>query len=236
MESNTSNQSATLEQLNQKLDFLTEQVTYLTHKQRSWDELREDMAPIVNDGYQVLVDELSQLDREFSLEDVFDLGRKLLRNTRGLIQLVDQLRSMQDLLLDISPLSKDVFAATVERLDGMERTGHFAILREALGLFDRIAEGFGPEDVRAFGDNVVQLLTTLQNLAQPDVLALVNRSVEVVRDDRIAVPKGLFGFLKAFRDPAVRRGAAVMMNILRELVPDRASESVLALPAPATID
>jgi uncharacterized protein YjgD (DUF1641 family) len=224
----------TLSQLNAKLDFLTEQVIYLTRRQRAWDELREDMAPIVNDGYQVLVDELSQLDREFSLEDVFELARKLLRNTRGLIRLVDQLRSMQDLLEDLSPLSKDVFSATVEKLDEFEHGGHFALLRETASIFERIAEAFSPDDVRALGNNIVGMLTTLRNLTQPDVLSLLNTSLKAAREDEIPVPKGLFGMVKALRDPAVRRGVAVMLNILRQIVPERENGkgNALMLPAP----
>ena len=75
--------------LHRKIDLLTDQVLYLTARQRAFDDLKADVTPIVNDAYQVMVEELSQVDRDFTLEDLTDLGRKLLRNTRNISKMLD---------------------------------------------------------------------------------------------------------------------------------------------------
>ena len=209
------NTAELLADLNRKVDLLTQQVTFLTRRQLAWDELKHDMAPVVNDLYQMAVEELAQVDREFTIDNLLYLLRKLLRNTNTLTGLLDQVTSMADLVEDVLPLSKQMHYAAIERLDELERRGAFAFTRELGRIGERVMDSFTPEDVERLGDNIVHILNTLKSATQPDLLDLVNDTLDVIRQGHPIRPMGLVGLLKATREPDVRLGLGVVMEILR---------------------
>lgn len=108
---------------------LTEAVDYLVRRQRALDELKEDLTPVATEAFQVLTVELARMDEDFSLDDLVELGRKLVRNTRNLSRALDQLDSVMDLVGDVGPLSTEVFHVAVSKLDQLERDGHMDMLR-----------------------------------------------------------------------------------------------------------
>jgi uncharacterized protein YjgD (DUF1641 family) len=218
-------QNQTLLELNQKIDVLTNQVQVLAQyvqdqqrRQREWDELKADLVPVANDMYLVAVEQLSEIEAYVQLEDLVYLMKRLARNSQNVERLLDQVESLSDLLQDASPIVNEAVLSTVEELDAMEQRGYFNLAKEGKYVLDQVVDAFGPEDARQLGDNIVTILTTVKEMTQPEVMGMVQnlagglRHVEAMPQD---ASTSLWGLLKQFRDPKVRRGLAMTMGMLR---------------------
>ncbi len=224
-----------LELLHKKIDFLTEQVMQTQRRQREMEELRQDLTPVINDVFKTAVEELDQVAPYFSYEDLIFLIKKLLRNVRNLTAMFDQMESARDFLRDATPLSKEVFQTTLEKLDEMERKGYFAFFAAALDIVDKVVTSFTEEDVRQLGDNIVLIINTIKQLTQPEMLTTVHNALNVYRNINVTPPEkmSLFGLMKEVNSPEVRKalstGLAMLKNISQNLeaqkkADDRAAE------------
>ncbi len=224
-------QNQAMLELNQKIDMLTAQVQALTdhaeqqqRRQREWDELKADLTPIVNDMYLVTVEQMAEIEPHVRLEDILFLLKRLARNTRNIENMLDQLESLSDLVQDISPIVDESFISLVEQLDAMERRGYFTLVKEAQYVLDNIVDAFGPEDVRQLGDNVVTILTTVKEMTQPEIMNTVQNlagSMRKVETDASEVSTSFWGILKQMRDPQVRRGLAMTLEMLKAVGDDQ---------------
>ena len=219
------NGSGGLQGLNEKLDLLTRQVAFLTEqaeadrrRRQEWEDLQADLMPIVKDIYGVAVDEMSALQPYVEADDLVYLLRKLARNVRTFNELLGQVESVTDLMKDLVPLSHDAMGAAIAQMAVMEEKGYFGFLRQGMYVADQIVTSFSENDVRQLGDNVVLILNTVKALTQPEIMNLANNltsAFEEVEDHAEELPTSLFGLLGQMRDPEVRRGLAVMMEVLK---------------------
>lgn len=218
-------QESVLVALNCKLDRLTAQVAFLAEeaeiarRQRLiWSDLQEDISPIIRDLYNVAEEEMVTLRPHVELDDLLFFVRRLARNVRTFNGLLDQLESAKDFVADAAPLTKEMINEITGQLDQMERKGYFGFLRQGMYVADQIVTSFGEDDVRQLGDNVVLILNTVKALTQPEIMNLANNltsAFEEAEDHAEELPTSLFGLLGQMRDPEVRRGLAVMMDVLK---------------------
>lgn len=212
----------TMLELNQKIDALTEQVAYLTEEARQqqrrrqeWDELKSDLTPIATDVFRLSVQQLDEVESYVQLEDVLRLAKRMMRNTRNLEQMLDQLESGLEMWRDVGPLTQDAFLTLMTRLDEMERRGYFLFLRGGMDIMDRIVTSFSEEDVRQLGENVVLILQTIKEMTQPDIMRLVQNTTAVIREEEPDENISMLRLLRQFNDPAVRRGLSRTLTVLR---------------------
>ncbi len=213
--------------LEQKIDALTAQMQVLAdyvdeqrRRQREWDELKADLTPIINDVYLASVEQLAEIESDFQLEDLVYLLKRLARNTRNLEYMLDQLESLRDLLRDTGPIINDAVVSAVTALDDLDRRGYFTALQETRYIADNIVAAFGPQDIRQLGDNVVTILTTVKEMTQPEIMTTVQNLAHGVRQAEAAPQEtstSLWGLMKQFRDPQVRRGLAVTLGMLKAI-------------------
>ena len=215
-EARLSEQMATLDA---KLDRIGGQLDALTQRQRAMQELRADMGPVLHEAYSVVVRELSALDGQVTLDDLMGLGLKLLRNARTLSGFFDQLTSIHGLYEDFRPLGREMLDAATDRLQDLERRGHFTLLREAGKLLDKLAATATPEDLKTLGENLPVLLEMLRVLTQPELLQLAQRTLATLQRTDIEAPKGVLGLLRALRDDDVRHGMGIALTMLKQLRP-----------------
>lgn len=213
----------TLAELNQKLDRLATQVEFLTEeahrqkrRQQEWDELKDDLIPIGNDIFRLSVEQLEEIQQHVQFEDVLCVIKRLLRNTRNLGEMLDQLESMMELARDLSPLSQDAFLALMNRLNEMERKGYFVFLQGGLDIADRIVTSFTEDDVRQLGDNIVLILQTVKEMTQPEIMTMLRDTATVVKDEE-PVDTSLLSLIRQMNDPAVRRGFAKTLQVLKSV-------------------
>lgn len=218
-------QTQALLELTQKMDTLTAQVQALAEhayeqrrRQQEWDELRADLTPVALDAYQVVVEQLDEMEPYMQLEDLLHLFKRLARNTRNIEMLLDQVESLTDLARDAAPILNDAVLMSVQQMDALERRGYFRLLKEGQYVLDNIVSHFGPEDVRQLGDNAVTILTTVKQMTQPEIMGMMQNLAGGLRRAESApeqLDTSLWSLLKQLRDPQTRRGLAITLGMLR---------------------
>ena len=230
------NRSDQLAEISQKLDLMAQsigvlgaQVNYLMERaevnrrrQQTWDDLFEDLTPVVNDVYQVAETQLEEMQQFVTLDDVMELVKRLARNTRNLNDMLDTLESAQDFIRDAAPLTKDMMTEATTQLTELERKGYFGFVRQGMYVMDQVVTSFSEEDVKQLGDNVVLILNTVKALTQPEMMTMLNNLTQGFHDAESEAQAGqldigMFGLLKQMRDPEVRRGLAITLETLRRV-------------------
>ncbi len=208
--------SAELTELNAKLDYLIEQMDAQRQRQAMLEELWRDMQPIIRDASDIAVQELAEVDGAFRMEDLVALMKAFLRNTRTFITLVEQLEALVDFMPDVNRIMTPAVDQLVEQLALLEEKGFFKFANGLLYVVDQVLSAFDEEDVRALGDNVVTILTTVRNMTQPEVMTLANRAIESV-EAPVEEDVSVWRLMREMRDPATRKGMARLLHMLKAL-------------------
>ncbi|MGD8813739.1 MAG: DUF1641 domain-containing protein [Anaerolineales bacterium] len=202
--------------LHQKIDHLTEQLEAQRRRQQVWDDLFNDLAPVGNHLVKLTIDELAEIGSDFELQDLLFLVKRLLRNSRSLLLLLDRLEALMGISDEVQLLGKQAFTTVVENLDRMEREGYFTFARESWRIFEKIVNEFSVEDMQALGDSIVPLRSTLRKLTQPEFLMLADRSLEALQapngDDKTV---SMLALLRELSDPDVRKGLFRLLNVVK---------------------
>ncbi len=205
-----------LQELNRKMDLLSEQIDSIQKRHQALEELKTDIQPIVNDGYHLLVEELEQVGEAFTLDDLFELGRRLLRSTRTLNKALEQLNSLDGLLSDLGPLGKEIFSSLLEQLSALEKEGHLDNLRELAELMKALSEELKVEDLSNLRSALPSFVQLLRLGTQTQVLELLKGSLESLSQPAPPAP-GVFGMLKVMKDPEIRQGLGLALQMLRQM-------------------
>ncbi|MFN7037229.1 MAG: DUF1641 domain-containing protein [Bellilinea sp.] len=211
--------------LNQKLDLLTAQVAYLTEQARlaqqereSRDDLVDTAMPIAREAMDIVTRELHEVQEEIRMEDLLRLSKKLLRHVPQLEMLLDQLDSLSDLLATVGPISREMITKLTELMDELDRKGYFAFARGGGRLVDNVVTSFSEEDVNRLSENIVLILNTVKDMTQPEILSFV-RNTLLLAEEEVSKPvnTSMLSILRQMQDPAVRRGLALALRILRAI-------------------
>ena len=206
-----------LETLHQKIDLISEQLEAQQRRQMELQELQQDLIPVVNHMIKLSIDELAEIGTEFQLEDLFFLLKRVLRNTRLIRRLMDMVEGGAGLIDELTPIGNQAFSTTVETLDRLEREGYFSFAQEGWKILERIVSEFNEEDVRALGDNIVTILTTVRKMTQPEVLALANNAISAISPQEEVKDISTLRLIRELGDPRVRRGMARLLNMVKAL-------------------
>lgn len=199
--------------LHQKIDYLTAQVEEQRKRQQGFEELKQDMLPIVNHLIKLSIDELAEIGMDFELEDLLFLLKRLLRDTRKFILLLDRVDALMDLADEVGLLGKQMFSNAVENLDRLEREGYFGIARGGWHIVERLAQEFSEDEIKDLGDLAV---STLHSVAQPDTLRLVSQAAQAIQEPEPDRVSALF-LIRQLADPQTRKGLARMLNVVKAL-------------------
>ena len=180
--------------LHQKLDYLTEQLEAQRQQQEGINELMQDAVPVVNHMIKLSIDELAEIGTDFQLEDLTFLLKRILRDTRMLVGLLDQVEAFAELAEEGQTMGKRIFHQVTMELDRLEREGYFGFARAGWGVAERAVKEFNAEDLEATGNRMIA--------------ALKQEPPEKV---------SFFALLRAMGDPKVRRGLYRSMNLLKAI-------------------
>lgn len=206
-------------EINQRLTFISEQMEAQARRHRELQELKEDLSRIALDFTQTAVTELDEISHEFDGRDFLHLLKKLMRNTRNFMNLLDRLESTENFLRDFSPIGKQVFLELLQTLNELDRKGYFAFFREVLQILDHIVTAFSVEDVKALGDNIVTILETVKNLTQPEVLLALNNAITIYKHLDLHVDRDIsyWQIARQLKSPEMKRGIAFGVEFLKAL-------------------
>jgi uncharacterized protein YjgD (DUF1641 family) len=218
---------ASLEEIDRKLDALTAQIeaianeaTIQRQRRDAWVELLEDVRPVTTQAFEMVVQQLDEVDEYVNLADLGHLGKRMLRNTKNLELMLDQLESALELVRDAAPIGRSAFISLMQKLEDFDRKGYFEFAAEALGVLDEIVDSFTKEDVRALGENIGLILQTVKEMTQPEIMGMVSRTAATVREQELPEHITLRSLVKQMRDPAVKRGMAKVLMTLRTVSGD----------------
>lgn len=209
-----------LVEINQKLNLITEYLQEQKRRQQEWDELKNDLTLVGKDVFQTAVQELDEISYHFDTADLLYLLKKMLRNTRNLTKMMDQLESATDFLHDITPLGKHILDEIMENLTSLEQKGYFDFGREALKIFDTIVTSFTVEDVRLLRENITSILLTIKSFTQPQMLSTINNALSFFQKMEVMVEEDVsyWSLLKELRDPEFKRGLAFAIQFMKSMV------------------
>jgi uncharacterized protein YjgD (DUF1641 family) len=157
------------------------------------------------------------LDTGRALEAKLDaLAADVAALTAATREQAERRRGFEELFDDVAPLGIDVFAALVARLAQLEQRGYFEFARSGAGVLDEVVTSFTEADVRQLGENIVLILDTIKEMTQPEVMLMLRRTVHTVRAEGDG-DVSMFKLMRQFRDPAVKRGLARLLAMLRSM-------------------
>jgi uncharacterized protein YjgD (DUF1641 family) len=194
-------------------------VAPLAETARAVGELREELAPRVNEAVQALIVELADVEADFQIEDLIHLVKKSMRNVRNLSFALESLKNLIDFAVTAEPLMKSTIPRFIYYLDGLERKGVFRVLNQGVEVLEKVGESYSQEQIDQIGNGLVRLLEMAEKLTQPAALDLLSRAAEVPQhvDFSTAKPVGAWGMLGELSDPEVKKGMGVLMALTRGL-------------------
>jgi uncharacterized protein YjgD (DUF1641 family) len=203
----------------QKLDALQEEVGELRASQKVYQDLFNDMTPLIKQTFQVMVEEMSYLEDAFQLEDLYLLLKRGIRNVRNLAYMLDQLENMVELWQTMEPMMKSAVHHTIEYLGTLEDKGVFSTYEAMLDVRAKVAQQYGPEDIAAMGDGFVWLVGLLKKLSNPETMALLDKLVDLPTKAKIeeAKPIGPVGMLRALGKPDLKKSMGVVLQLTKAL-------------------
>jgi uncharacterized protein YjgD (DUF1641 family) len=209
-----------IEDINRKLDFITDYIRQQQSRQLEWEELKADLTVIGKDIFQTAVLELDEVSYSFDTNDLLFLLKKLLRNTQNITRLLDQVESASDFLKDATPLSKQIFSQLLDTLQQLEKKGYFEFGREMLKVLDTVVTSFTPEDIKLLRENITAILMTIKNLTQPQMLGSINNAVHFFQKMDVVVDQKItyWHLMKELRDPELKRGLAFVIQFMKNMV------------------
>jgi len=208
-----------LQDIHQKLDFITEQMRETQRRQKELQELKDDLTIIGKDMFNAAVEELDDVAPYFETKDLVHLLKKLLRNTKNLTRILGQLESAEDLFKDLQPLGKEIFDEVLETLNKLDQKGYFEFFRESFQIIDTIVTSFSVDDIKLLQENVVSILLTVKGMTQPEMLQTIDNALGFFRKMDIVVEKDVsyFKIMKEMRNPEVKRGFIFMLEFLKNM-------------------
>jgi uncharacterized protein YjgD (DUF1641 family) len=203
----------------ERLDRLEDKITPMTETARAIGDLREELAPRVNEAVHALIRELADVEADFQLEDLLFLAKKALRNVKNLSYSLDQLKNIIDFALNVEPLLKSSVPQLILYLDGLERHGVFRLVNMLVEVLMKIGNTYSAEEMDQLGAGMVHLVGTLKKLSDPQSLAFLDRAAELPARLQAADIKetGPIGLLWAFNGKEARQGLGMLVEATKGL-------------------
>jgi uncharacterized protein YjgD (DUF1641 family) len=202
-----------------RLERLEQEIAPLAVSARSISELRDELAPRVNEAVKALIVELADIEADFQLEDLLFFIKKVLRNVRNMTYSLDQLKNIIDFVLIAEPLLKSTVPQIILYMDHLEQKGVFNLLSSCFEVIKKTAETYTTEDMAQIGDGLVKLLGIVKKITVPEALELLERAAEVPSrvDLSRAKPAGAWGLLWATGNPEVKDGIGILLELTKGL-------------------
>ncbi len=206
-------------ELIERIKRLEAQVAPLAESAKAIRELRDELAPRVNEAVHALIVELADVEADFQLEDLVHLIKNAMRNVKNLDFTLDQLKNLIDFLVIAEPVMKTTVPQIIYYFDDLEQKGVFRILALVLEVLKKIGSSYSQEQLQQIADGLVKMVGSLHKLMAPDALDLLDKAagLPAAADLNGTKPVGLWGLMGALSDPKVKEGVGVALELTRGL-------------------
>ena len=132
---------------------------------------------------------------------------------------IDQLKNLIDFLRTVEPLLKSTVPQAIFYLEQLERGGVFRVFSHMMGVLEKIADTYTPEDIEQIGNGLVPLVGVVKKLTAPEALNLLDKAAEVPARVDLSQAKavGPFGMLFALGNSEVKQGMGVVLELTKAL-------------------
>ncbi len=209
------NEQAILE----RLDRIEAQLAPLSGSIRGFNELRDDILPLLGGTMKALTREMGQIESGFELNDLQRLMIKFLRSVRNLNILLENLDGVIDFVKTVEPLLKSSVPQLIGYLDDLEQKGVLRIIQAGLGLRSKIAASYSADDIERIGDGLVVLLGLAQKMGAPEAKTLLEKmaGLPAQLDLSKAKPVGPVGLFSAAGKEEIKEGLGVMLELTKAM-------------------
>jgi uncharacterized protein YjgD (DUF1641 family) len=214
--------SKQLEDIQGKLDVITEEMAARRRHREEMQELRDDLSAIVKDGFQTAVVELEDVAPFVKTGDFLHLVKKILRNTNAISAAISKFEGTIDLVEDFKPIGNDMFRGVLHKLDDLETKGYFRLTRELARAVDTALSQLSDEDIKNLAEAVVRLVGVVRILANSNLIPALAEAANAIKEED---PMKFDGFgpwiaYKELRKPEMRRAAGMSLQFLKTIVTD----------------
>lgn len=210
---------SSMEDIDARLQRIEEMILPLSRSARAANELRQDLAPRVNDAVKAIIIELSEIESDFQLEDLLFLIKKAARSIRHITYALDLLNKGIDFLDVSEPLLRDSVPQFIESLDRLERNGVFALGRSFLDIMEEFSSNHSREEIDRLQKTILGLMQAAVKLSDDRSLKNLERLADVpglLNLDHVE-QAGLFDLVRALREERVKRGLGLLLNLTRAI-------------------
>lgn len=125
------------------------------------------------------------------------------------------------------PLLKDTLPRVIAWFDDLERKGVLGLANGLVAALERVAERHGPEELEKLGDALSLLIRTSDRICCPEAQGFIERAASAPSrvDMARAESMGLRDVLRSARDARLRRGLAIMLELMRAMAPEERNET-----------
>ena len=203
----------------EKLERLETQIQPLIKTSEKFAELKNDLIPISNHATALLINELTEVEAGFQLEDFVSLTKEAMRNTRNFTFALKQMASMIEFVKDLEPLLKSAVPQTIQYLNELEQKGVFRIIKATVDLRSKVAASYTAEDIDSMGDGIVALLGLTKTLSDPKTIELFEKLSRIPSKVELENAKsvGVFGLASAGFNPEISKGLGVLMELTKAM-------------------
>ncbi len=203
----------------EKLEKLETQIQPLIKTSEKFTELKNDLIPIGNHATALLINELTEVEAGFQLENFLSLTKEAMRNTENFIFALKQMASIIEFVKDLEPLLKSAVPQIISYLDELEQKGVFRIIKATVDLRSKVAATYTAEDIEVMGDGLVGLLGLAKSLSDPKAIALLEKLSQIPSNVEIENAKsvGVFGLASAGFNPEIGKGLGVLMELTKAM-------------------
>lgn len=203
----------------EKLERLETQIQPLIKTSEKFAELKNDLIPISNHATALLINQLTEVESGFQLEDFVSLTKEAMRNTRNFTFALKQMASMIEFVKDLEPLLKSAVPQTIHYLNELEQKGVFRIIKATVDLRTKVAASYTAEDIDIMGDGIVALLGLAKSLSDPKTIELLEKLSQIPSKVELENAKsvGVFGLASAGFNPEISKGLGVLMELTKAM-------------------
>jgi len=216
---NETDLQAQINQLNRKMDLVLDVVTRQQQKTESVEDLLSDLQIVGKDMYDTAVVELENQQVEIDVDEVKQLGIRLLHNIENIGVVLSMFESMVDFTKDAGPLVRESIIDMTKRLHEFEQKGYFAFLTEATKVIDNVVTAFSKDDVAQLADNIVSILNTVKSLTQPEMMHAMDNALKAYKSMEMeSVPEySVFKLMREINKPEMKKAMGFMVTFMKNI-------------------
>lgn len=205
-----------IDEINRKLDLILDEALIQRQNRESVNDLLDDAAIIGKDVFKQTVIQLDNAGIELDGDALRCLLLRLVRNISSLGMVLQTLESLTDLAKDVTPIMKQIGLDGVNKFYEFEQKGYFDLLSQLAETLDKTVSRYSREEIQQLSDNLVPVVDTLMNIADPKLLTKVNAAATALKEidpDKIE-EYSVWRLMRKLGKPEIRKSLGFVMAFL----------------------